>query len=90
MYLAGFPYLRGVVSNKYIIPQLKPMNQDKFFHIWQIGANAKYSKTWNYISHMPEVINAVNAYNETGDNSKEQFNQLLALVDKFHEKAPLD
>jgi|14_taG_2_1085336.scaffolds.fasta_scaffold08168_3 hypothetical protein len=70
-----------------ILPETKPMNQDKLFHIWQIGAQPKYSKTWNYISHMEEVINAVNAYNEKAPNAKEQIKRLVALVDKFHEQA---
>ena len=61
------------------------VSREKFFHVWQLANQPKYSKHWGFVSHCKRFVDAFDAYDETAANSDEQFKGLVALVDEIVE-----
>jgi len=63
--------------------EIKSMNQEKYFHIWQIANTPKFSKAWPWISHQGAFVDAVNDYDTLSLDCAEQFKNLVDLAESL-------
>ena len=63
--------------------EIESMNQEKYFHIWQIANTPKFSKAWLWISGQEAFINAVNNYDIIALDANTQFKNLVNLAESL-------
>ncbi len=71
------------IQNEVKPKEIGSMNQEKYFHIWQIANTPKFSKAWHWISGQEAFIDAVNDYNILALDANTQFKNLVNLAESL-------